>query len=323
MLYSTFETQTNAYIWNTGHRVELEKGVVLSDYTELRDEFSEETLQETYEWVCSRNKRLSMTLPTLMTIATGDSKSCQVWVDRVLLNKRSDLFDPKENFSFYYDNSNDEINSTFHRVTTAHGPNRIKVSEREEKQMSFPIGATIRLMRLQHKMTQQGLAEALYISPKTVSAYENGKNEPDLRTIDEIAKVFGMTMTSLIEKGESLMNVRKAKFYIDGLGDGIYPGFTEGDHWNGFACPFFEKETGMKIIDAWIAAGKEITPEVEYTASFDLETDSFYFDDDCGDGSIQFEGLDIVYEGKTVHVYPIGASFWVWDEFSEEEEVEK
>lgn len=101
MIYSTFETKTDAFIWNTGRGCELEKNTQLSDYTELEDEFDEKTLKETYEhWVVFSNKT-NMKKPKLMMVTTGFHKSCRVWVDQSLLNARPEIEDPLKGFEYY------------------------------------------------------------------------------------------------------------------------------------------------------------------------------------------------------------------------------
>lgn len=68
MIFSTFETKTSAFNWNTGLEFELEKGVQLSDYTELEEEFDQKILKETFDWVSSRNHGLVMESPSLMMV---------------------------------------------------------------------------------------------------------------------------------------------------------------------------------------------------------------------------------------------------------------
>ena len=101
MIFSTFETTTNAYLWITGVGMSLEKGVQLSDYTELQEEFDEKTLKETFDWVCSKNKKLTMEEPALMIVTTGFHKSVRVWIDKALLNERPEIEDAKQGFEYY------------------------------------------------------------------------------------------------------------------------------------------------------------------------------------------------------------------------------
>lgn len=101
MIYSTFETKTDAFLWNTGLCCELEKNTHLSDYTEIEQEIDEKTLKETFERVASINKGLSMETPKLMLVTTGFYKSVRVWVDQSLLDARPEIEDPLKGFEYY------------------------------------------------------------------------------------------------------------------------------------------------------------------------------------------------------------------------------
>ena len=95
--------------------------------------------------------------------------------------------------------------------------------------------------------------------------------------------------------------MEKAKFYI---AEGpIYEGYTNGDHWNGWACPWFIKEVADQI-------AKEVNADAPYcTMHYDKENDAFiykgYGEEEVG----IFKGKDI--HGK--HLYPIGTAYWMWD----------
>lgn len=185
--------------------------------------------------------------------------------------------------------------------------------------MKFPIGGSIKLFRLEKKITQKELAEKLFISDKTISSYENGHNEPDLSTLHQIANGLGITLTKLIERGELLMKTRKTKFYIDAF-DGEFEGYTLGQHWNGWACPFFTKEVGMQVVEEFEKFNDKEGWGKGYKAWYDKEKDAFCFVDPNSteeDDPEIYEGHDIVFENKTLHVYPIGSFGWVWDEVRE------
>ena len=48
-------------------------------------------------------------------------------------------------------------------------------------------------------MTQKDLAEVLYVTPQAISRWENGKVEPSLATVVEIAKFFHINTDELLE----------------------------------------------------------------------------------------------------------------------------
>ena len=92
---------------------------------------------------------------------------------------------------------------------------------------------------------------------------------------------------------------------------GPFEGWTTGQRWNGWECPYFEFDTAIWLVDAWnnAAFGEE-----EYQARYDEERDEFCF---C-DGELEewdcFGAQTIEIEGKTIKVYPIGAFCWIWSD---------
>ena len=81
------------------------------------------------------------------------------------------------------------------------------------------IGALIRSLRTERRLTQKQLAEALHVSDKAVSKWERGNGCPDLSLLAALADFFGMDMEILLsgeistnesEKG----NMKKLKFYV-------------------------------------------------------------------------------------------------------------
>lgn len=60
------------------------------------------------------------------------------------------------------------------------------------------IGKNIRALRIRKKMTQDELAEKLYVSHQTVSNYETGKTRPDIDTLIKIAEIMDVDVNVLI-----------------------------------------------------------------------------------------------------------------------------
>ena len=52
------------------------------------------------------------------------------------------------------------------------------------------IGKNIRDLRIQRNMTQDELAEKLFVTRQTVSNYETGKSRPDIEMLERIAEVL-------------------------------------------------------------------------------------------------------------------------------------
>ncbi len=60
------------------------------------------------------------------------------------------------------------------------------------------IGKTIRNLRTANKMTQDDLAEKLFVSRQTISNYETGKSNPDIDMLIKIADVFNSDVNTII-----------------------------------------------------------------------------------------------------------------------------
>jgi hypothetical protein len=99
--------------------------------------------------------------------------------------------------------------------------------------------------------------------------------------------------------------MRQARFVIDFLGDLEFEGYTRGEDWNGFACPYFSFDQAQKIVDAWIKSGSN--------ASYDSANDIFSFLMHNGETD-SFSAID--YNG--MKIYPIGNGCWIWSEVNTE-----
>ena len=83
------------------------------------------------------------------------------------------------------------------------------------------IGKHIKQIRLQRNMTQDTLAEALFVSRQTVSNYENGRSRPDVDMILKIAEVFGVDANAIIY-GPPVPECRKKGYYRLAVGIGVF-----------------------------------------------------------------------------------------------------
>lgn len=93
----------------------------------------------------------------------------------------------------------------------------------------------------------------------------------------------------------------------------IYDGYTNGTHWNGWACPWFTKETALEIADAYNA----LIPDDKARAIYNETEDTFIFYGYDEAEPEEFKGKDFIINGKTLHLYPIGNGSWVWDDIAE------
>lgn len=60
------------------------------------------------------------------------------------------------------------------------------------------VGKNIKKIRKEKNLTQDELAERLHCTRQTISNYENGKSEPDIELLIEIAGVLGVEINDLI-----------------------------------------------------------------------------------------------------------------------------
>lgn len=71
------------------------------------------------------------------------------------------------------------------------------------------IGKNIKDLRVQAKMTQEEMAEKLFVTRQTVSNYENGKSRPDLDMLLKIAELFATDANTVIYGNQLNQNKRK------------------------------------------------------------------------------------------------------------------
>ena len=60
------------------------------------------------------------------------------------------------------------------------------------------IGMRIRTMRKSRRMTQEDLARAIGQSASSITMYETGRRSPDYETLEALADVFNVPLTSII-----------------------------------------------------------------------------------------------------------------------------
>ena len=63
------------------------------------------------------------------------------------------------------------------------------------------VGQRIRVMRKSRHMTQEELAKAIGQSPSSITMYETGRRSPDYETLEAMADVFNVPLSSLLEEG--------------------------------------------------------------------------------------------------------------------------
>lgn len=84
---------------------------------------------------------------------------------------------------------------------------------------NYVSGALIRKLREEKKLTQEQLANMLFLSSKTISKWETGRGFPDISLIEPLASALGISIIELLN-GEDIKNenksanMKKTKFYV-------------------------------------------------------------------------------------------------------------
>ena len=61
------------------------------------------------------------------------------------------------------------------------------------------IGVFLKELRKEKNLTQEQLAERLHVSGRTVSRWETGKNMPDISTLVDLAELYGVSVTEIMD----------------------------------------------------------------------------------------------------------------------------
>lgn len=106
--------------------------------------------------------------------------------------------------------------------------------------------------------------------------------------------------------------MRLTNFKIESLGYDAFEGFTKGEDWNGWDCPYFTFGQAHKVLETHnelrlIIGQKDL-------AYYDSATDAFVFPTNNEDESEIFAA--IIEAGQKY--YPVGAFCWIWEEMPRE-----
>ena len=83
----------------------------------------------------------------------------------------------------------------------------------------YVTGAVIKRLREEKNMTQQQLADKLWVSAKTISKWETAKGYPDITLLESIANALSVSVTELIS-GNTIVNsnvsanMLRSHFYV-------------------------------------------------------------------------------------------------------------
>ena len=60
------------------------------------------------------------------------------------------------------------------------------------------VSDSIKKLRKEKKLTQDQLAEQLHVTRQAISNWEMGKTQPDVETLTQLAKIFGVSVERII-----------------------------------------------------------------------------------------------------------------------------
>ena len=84
---------------------------------------------------------------------------------------------------------------------------------------NYVTGAVIKRLRENKKLTQEELAQKIFVTSKAVSKWETGKGFPDVGLLESLGKALDVSVIELLS-GEDITNLNKAcnmakgKFYV-------------------------------------------------------------------------------------------------------------
>jgi len=107
--------------------------------------------------------------------------------------------------------------------------------------------------------------------------------------------------------------MEKKLFTLDG--ENYFVGFSNGETWNDFECPYFELEECRKIMNTFNKENEEL--EVNIKLIYDEENDCFIEEDENYEEEeyIVYEATFINVDGINKKVYALGSYNWTWVEF--------
>lgn len=81
--------------------------------------------------------------------------------------------------------------------------------------INLNIAENIKTLRISKKWTQKELGQKLYVSDKTISKWESNRSVPDIFMIDELAKIFNVSVEYIlnIEKSSNSKNRKIFRLY--------------------------------------------------------------------------------------------------------------
>jgi hypothetical protein len=94
---------------------------------------------------------------------------------------------------------------------------------------------------------------------------------------------------------------------------GPFEGWTADQYWNGWACPCFDWDVALQMVDT---CNQVKFKNDVFRAHYDEEHDQFcFYTESDGDWEC-FGAQTIEVKGRQATVYAIGAYCWIWEDAS-------
>ncbi len=102
--------------------------------------------------------------------------------------------------------------------------------------------------------------------------------------------------------------LQKAIFTIDG--EGGFTGFTRGQTWNGWECPYFTKEVAEQVFQFFMNSDCKLW----YVEEVDTYYMSLQWFGETEEEDVEYwQGHEYIIDGEKVVLYSVGAFSWTWD----------
>ncbi|MGG5317300.1 helix-turn-helix domain-containing protein [Enterococcus sp. AZ072] len=73
------------------------------------------------------------------------------------------------------------------------------------------IGEQLKQKRLENNWTQAEVAEELFVSARSISNWENGRNMPDIESLIRLARLYRLSLDELLMEGSEMVEDLKKK----------------------------------------------------------------------------------------------------------------
>ena len=81
------------------------------------------------------------------------------------------------------------------------------------------LGENLRLLRREKGLSQEQVAQTLFVARQTISKWENGQAEPGVESLKALAKLYGVSLDRLVlDAGTGVRNQRRSLASLSGGG---------------------------------------------------------------------------------------------------------